>query len=345
MELRGTTILAVRHKGHVALIGDGQVTMGQSIVMKHTAKKVRRMYKDQIVAGFAGATADAFTLFERFDAHLEQTGGNLIRAAVELAKDWRSDKFLRKLEAMLLVADKDHTLVLTGTGDVIEPDDGIASIGSGGPYALSAARALLRHSSLPARELALESILFSPSFHPIPRACYRRVRDHDTIAVPHGRRSPRDGENPCTPPALLLLRALCPEAAAHEKSSLSRELFACCGRKRMARTGAYRPQGRAEKREALFVCTVALPVSWDVPCLAPDASPPGERFLSPHDSGRDLPARPEETFSGEGGGGGRPPFFKRDSCLPRRNRPDDDSRTGKTSRPVPDRWRSARPFR
>ncbi len=121
MELRGTTILAVRHKGHVALIGDGQVTMGQSIVMKHTAKKVRRMYKDQIVAGFAGATADAFTLFERFDAHLEQTGGNLIRAAVELAKDWRSDKFLRKLEAMLLVADRDHTLVLTGTGDVIEP--------------------------------------------------------------------------------------------------------------------------------------------------------------------------------------------------------------------------------
>ena len=115
MELRGTTILAVRHKGHVALIGDGQVTMGQSIVMKPTAKKVRRMYKDQIVAGFAGATADAFTLFERFDAHLEQTGGNLIRAAVELAKDWRSDKFLRKLEAMLLVADRDHTLVLTGT--------------------------------------------------------------------------------------------------------------------------------------------------------------------------------------------------------------------------------------
>ena len=152
MELRGTTILAVRHKGHVALIGDGQVTMGQSIVMKHTAKKVRRMYKDQIVAGFAGATADAFTLFERFDAHLEQTGGNLIRAAVELAKDWRSDKFLRKLEAMLLVADKDHTLVLTGT------DDGIASIGSGGPYALSAARALVRHSDLDAEHIALESM-------------------------------------------------------------------------------------------------------------------------------------------------------------------------------------------
>ena len=158
MELRGTPILAVRHKGKVALAGDGQVTMGQSIVMKHTARKVRRMYRDQILAGFAGATADAFTLFERFDAHLEQTGGNLMRAAVELAKDWRNDKYLRKLEAMLLVADKNHTLILTGTGDVIEPDDGIASIGSGGPYALSAARALLRHSELDAEQIARESM-------------------------------------------------------------------------------------------------------------------------------------------------------------------------------------------
>lgn len=158
MELRGTTILAVRHKGKVALAGDGQVTMGQSIVMKHTARKVRRMYRDQVLAGFAGATADAFTLFERFDAHLEQTGGNLMRAAVELAKDWRNDKYLRKLEAMLLVADKNHTLILTGTGDVIEPDDGIASIGSGGPYALSAARALLRHSELDAEQIARESM-------------------------------------------------------------------------------------------------------------------------------------------------------------------------------------------
>lgn len=158
MELRGTTILCVRHKGQVALIGDGQVTMGQSIVMKHTARKVRRMYKNQIVAGFAGATADAFTLFERFEAHLEQNGGNLLRAAVELAKDWRNDKYLRKLEAMLLVADKDYTLMLTGTGDVVEPDDGIASIGSGGPYALSAARALVRHSDLDAETIARESM-------------------------------------------------------------------------------------------------------------------------------------------------------------------------------------------
>lgn len=158
MELRGTSIIAVRHRGKVALAGDGQVTMGQSIVMKHTARKVRRMYRNQILAGFAGATADAFTLFERFDAHLEQTGGNLMRAAVELAKDWRNDKYLRKLEAMLLVADREHTLILTGTGDVIEPDDGIASIGSGGPYALSAARALLRHSELDAEQIARESM-------------------------------------------------------------------------------------------------------------------------------------------------------------------------------------------
>ena len=161
MELRGTTILAVRRNGKVALAGDGQVTMGQSMVMKHTARKVRRMYKDKIVAGFAGATADAFTLFERFDAHLEQTGGNLLRAAVELAKDWRGDKYLRKLEAMLLVADRDHTLILTGTGDVIEPDDGIAAIGSGGPYALSAARALVRHSDLDAEHIVRESMVIA----------------------------------------------------------------------------------------------------------------------------------------------------------------------------------------
>lgn len=158
MDIRGTTILAVRHKGKVALAGDGQVTQGQSLVMKHTAKKVRRMYKNQIVAGFAGATADAFTLFERFEARLEECGGNLTRAAVELAKDWRKDKYLRRLEAMLLVADREHILILSGTGDVIEPDDGISAIGSGGPYALSAARALIRHSDLDAEGIARESM-------------------------------------------------------------------------------------------------------------------------------------------------------------------------------------------
>lgn len=158
MEIRGTTILAVRKDDKVVIAGDGQVTMGQSMVMKHTAKKVRRLYKGKVIGGFAGATADAFTLFERFEAKLEESGGNLTRAAVELAKDWRNDKYLRKLEAMLLVADLEHILILTGTGDVIEPDLGVAAIGSGGSFALSAAKALLKHSSLDAEEIARESM-------------------------------------------------------------------------------------------------------------------------------------------------------------------------------------------
>ncbi|MDL2306425.1 ATP-dependent protease subunit HslV [Desulfovibrio sp. OttesenSCG-928-C06] len=157
-ELRGTTILAVRKDGRIALAGDGQVTLGQSIVMKHTAKKVRRLYKEKVLAGFAGSTADAFTLFERFEKKLEEHQGNLVRAAVEMAKDWRTDKYLRRLEAMLLVADSSATLLLSGTGDVIEPDDGIAAIGSGGAYATAAARALLRHSSLDAEQIAREAM-------------------------------------------------------------------------------------------------------------------------------------------------------------------------------------------
>lgn len=144
MEMHGTTIVAVRNEKGVVIAGDGQVTMGERMVMKHSARKVRRLYKGRVIAGFAGATADAFTLFERFEAKLEECGGNLVRAAVELAKDWRKDKYLRQLEALLLVADAGHTLILTGTGDVIEPDDGVAAIGSGGPYALAAARALIR---------------------------------------------------------------------------------------------------------------------------------------------------------------------------------------------------------
>lgn len=158
MEIRGTTILAVKKDNKVVIAGDGQVTMGQSMVMKHTAKKVRRLYKGKVIGGFAGATADAFTLFERFEAKLEESGGNLTRAAVELAKDWRSDKYLRKLEAMLLVADYEHILILTGTGDVIEPDFGVAAIGSGGSFALSAAKALLKHSELDAEEIAREAM-------------------------------------------------------------------------------------------------------------------------------------------------------------------------------------------
>jgi len=153
----GTTILAVRHKGKIAMAGDGQVTIGNT-VMKHGARKVRKLYKDQVIAGFAGATADAFTLFERFEAKLEQYHGNLSRAAVELAKDWRTDRLLRRLEALLLIADREYTLVLSGTGDIIEPDDGVAAIGSGGPFALAAAKALIKYSDLDAKAIVQEAM-------------------------------------------------------------------------------------------------------------------------------------------------------------------------------------------
>lgn len=158
MEMHGTTIVAVRNEKGVVIAGDGQVTMGERMVMKHSARKVRRLYKGQVIAGFAGATADAFTLFERFEAKLEENGGNLVRAAVELAKDWRKDKYLRQLQALLLVADAGHTLVLTGTGDVIEPDDGVAAIGSGGPYALAAARALVHRGGMEPEAIAREAM-------------------------------------------------------------------------------------------------------------------------------------------------------------------------------------------
>ncbi len=159
MELHGTTILAVKDDHGVAMAGDGQVTMGQATVMKHKARKVRRLYHGKILAGFAGATADAFTLFERFEGKLEQFGGNLARAAVELTKEWRTDKYLRRLEAMLLVADGQTILLLTGAGDVIEPDDGLAAIGSGGNFALAAARGLSRHApGMTAEEIVRESM-------------------------------------------------------------------------------------------------------------------------------------------------------------------------------------------
>ena len=148
--MHGTTILAVRRNGKTAIAGDGQVTVGAT-VMKHNAKKVRKMYNDKILAGFAGATADAFTLFEKFEAKLEQYHGNLTRAAVELAKDWRTDKVLRRLEALMIVADNERSFILSGNGDVIEPEDGVSAIGSGGPYALAAARALVGQTSLDAR--------------------------------------------------------------------------------------------------------------------------------------------------------------------------------------------------
>src|ERR1700693_5853174 len=155
--IRSTTVLSIRRNGSVVLAGDGQVTLGESVI-KHSAKKIRRLYNDKIVAGFAGSTADAFTLFSRFEAKLEQYHGNLGRAAVELAKDWRTDKFLRHLEALLLVSDKDATFLLSGQGDVIEPDTGIAAIGSGGPFAQAAAQALADHTKLSPREIAEESM-------------------------------------------------------------------------------------------------------------------------------------------------------------------------------------------
>jgi ATP-dependent HslUV protease subunit HslV len=153
----GTTILSVRRNGQVALGGDGQVTLG-NIVIKATAKKVRRIFQDKVLAGFAGATADAFTLFERFEAKLEKHQGQLARSAVELAKDWRSDRVLRRLEAMLAVADRSASLIITGNGDVLEPELSIVAIGSGGAYAQAAARALLAHSSLSAADIVRESL-------------------------------------------------------------------------------------------------------------------------------------------------------------------------------------------
>ena len=150
-------MIAVRHRGQVAVAGDGQVSIGNTIV-KAGARKVRKLYGDRVVAGFAGAAADAFTLFARFEAKLEEHRGNLSRAAVELAKDWRSDRVLRRLEALLAVADREHSFIVSGTGDVIEPDDGLIGIGSGGPYALAAARALVSHSDLDAKGIATEAM-------------------------------------------------------------------------------------------------------------------------------------------------------------------------------------------
>jgi ATP-dependent HslUV protease, peptidase subunit HslV len=158
--IHSTTILAVRHRDHAVIAGDGQVTFGQTVV-KQRAKKIRRLYNDRILAGFAGSAADSFALFSRFEAKLEQYRGNLERSAVELAKDWRTDRILRRLEAMLIVLDKNTTFLLSGNGDLIEPDDGIVGIGSGGPYALAAARALAANTELDARAIAEKSMLIA----------------------------------------------------------------------------------------------------------------------------------------------------------------------------------------
>ena len=155
--IRSTTIIAIRHRDQVVVAGDGQVSLGPTII-KHQARKVRRLYHDRVITGFAGSTADAFTLYDRLEQKLEQFNGNLMRAAVELAKDWRMDKMLRRLEAMLIAVDAHHSLLLSGTGDVIEADDAILAIGSGGPYALSAARALIAHTNLDAETIARSAL-------------------------------------------------------------------------------------------------------------------------------------------------------------------------------------------
>src|SRR4030095_11262030 len=152
-----TTVLAVRHKGQAVMASDGQVTFGDTVV-KHHARKIRRLYNDRVLAGFAGSAADSFALFSRFESKLEQYRGNLERSAVELAREWRTDRLLRRLEAMLIVADASSTFLLSGTGDLIEPDDGIVAVGSGGPFAMAAARALVRHSTLDARQIVEESM-------------------------------------------------------------------------------------------------------------------------------------------------------------------------------------------
>ena len=157
MRIQSTTVLCVRRDGQVVMAGDGQVTLGENII-KHTARKIRRLYNDQIMAGFAGSTGDALALFSRFESKLEQFNGNLSRAAVELAKDWRTDRALRHLEALLLVADTKHTFLLSGNGDIIEPDNGIVAIGSGGAVAMAAAHALLKHTQFPAKQIAAEAM-------------------------------------------------------------------------------------------------------------------------------------------------------------------------------------------
>jgi ATP-dependent HslUV protease subunit HslV len=157
---KATTIICVRHKGQIAIAGDGQVTIGQT-VLKKKASKIRTLYKGNILAGFSGATSDAFALFSRFETKIEEYHGNISRASIELAKDWRLDKALRRLEALLIVADKDHSFLISGTGDVVEPDDGILAIGSGGAYALAAARALLKHTHLSAKDIAIEAMKIS----------------------------------------------------------------------------------------------------------------------------------------------------------------------------------------
>ncbi|HOD29811.1 MAG TPA: ATP-dependent protease subunit HslV [Syntrophales bacterium] len=191
MIMHGTTIVAVRHKGKVTVAGDGQVTIDVT-VMKHGARKVRRIYHNEVIVGFAGATADAFTLFDRFDQKLEQYNGNLLRAAVELTKDWRTDRVLRHLEALMIAVNRDNFLMISGIGDVIESDDDVMAIGSGGPYALAAARALIRHTDLTAAEIAREAVTIASEI-----CIYTNdnitLEELDTAEVPEGTGRSRSG--------------------------------------------------------------------------------------------------------------------------------------------------------
>jgi ATP-dependent HslUV protease subunit HslV len=174
-QIRATTVLCLRHRGQVAIAGDGQVTIGNTVV-KASARKVRKLYHDRVLAGFAGTAADAFTLFARFEGRLEEFRGNLARAAVEMAKDWRADRVLRRLEALLAVADREQSFIISGTGDLIEPDDGLIGIGSGGPYALAAARALIAHADLDAKTIVTEAM------HIAAGICVY-TNDHITVEV------------------------------------------------------------------------------------------------------------------------------------------------------------------
>ncbi|HOG08353.1 MAG: ATP-dependent protease subunit HslV [Syntrophales bacterium] len=191
MIMHGTTIVAVRHKGKVTVAGDGQVTIDVT-VMKHGARKVRRLYHNEVIVGFAGATADAFTLFDRFDQKLEQYNGNLLRAAVELTKDWRTDRVLRHLEALMIAVNRESFLMISGIGDVIESDDNVMAIGSGGPYALAAARALIRHTDLTAAEIAREAVSIASEI-----CIYTNdnitLEELDTAEVPEGTSRSRSG--------------------------------------------------------------------------------------------------------------------------------------------------------
>ena len=190
MHIKGTTILAVKHKGKITVAGDGQVTL-ETTILKRGARKVRRLYNNEIIVGFAGATADAFTLFDRFDQKLEQYNGNLLRAAVELTKDWRTDRVLRHLEALMIAVSKDYSLIISGNGDVIEADDDVIAIGSGGPYAQAAARALVRHSNMTSTEIAKEAMKIAAEIC-IYTNDHITVEEIDVEAATRGKKNSKD---------------------------------------------------------------------------------------------------------------------------------------------------------